>query len=215
MSCTYLCERTSSLELSPRTAAVLCWQPVGDSRCLVTFHHTAASVHILECGEENKCVSCSKSGGTAVAVHFLSPCVVQGGGRGVQNEKPLLPACTVLLSWQWCRGRGRALKLKPASSECFLIMRPPAVAARMLSGQFVTLLSGHFVKYMLALCSLVFMALRKSFDLDVSQAYRHLCGLDCAGRGGFFLLLICTTSQVLIFCKEFLLKRLVFVYRKL
>lgn len=56
------------------------------------------------------------------------------------------------------------------------------MAARMLLGQFVTLLSGYLVKYMLALCSLVFMALQKSFD--VSQAYCHLCGLDCVGRGG-------------------------------
>lgn len=60
------------------------------------------------------------------------------------------------------------------------------MASRMLLGQFVTLLSSCLVKYMFALCSLMFMALQKSFDLDVSQVYRQLCGLDCAGRGRRF-----------------------------
>lgn len=34
---------------------------------MVTLHHIAASVHISECREENKRVSCSKSGGAGVA----------------------------------------------------------------------------------------------------------------------------------------------------
>jgi len=83
------------------------------------------------------------------------------------------------------------------------------VAAGTLLGQFVALQSGHLVKYMLALCSHVY-----GFALDVSQAYRPLCGLDSVCGGGIILLLICTTSRVLILCKEFLLKILVFVYRK-
>lgn len=60
------------------------------------------------------------------------------------------------------RGQGKSLKAEVrVFGKCFLIMRPPAVAARMLLGQLVTLLSGHLVKSMLALCSLMALHLEE------------------------------------------------------
>lgn len=68
-------------------------------------------------------------------------------------------------------------------------MRPPAVA-RMLLGQFLSLPSGHLIKSVLALCSLIVLAWQKSSEVVVSQAYPHLCGLDHVRIGG-----ICSAAR--------------------
>lgn len=76
-------------------------------------------------------------------------------------------------------------------SKCCLKMRLPAVAARMLLGQFLSLLSGHLIKCVLALSSLMVLAWQRSSDVVVSQAYPCLCGLGHVRSGG-----ICSTAHL-------------------
>lgn len=65
------------------------------------------------------------------------------------------------------------------------------MAARMLLGQFLSLLSGHLIKCVLALSSLMVLAWQRSSDVVVSQAYPRLCGLGHVRSGG-----ICSAAHL-------------------
>lgn len=103
--------------------------------------------------------------------HVSTPWVQRGKWGCIQH---ILVTLCGSGRWCWSAGGkacpvlavvGKSLQAEVSVfSKCCLEMRPPAVAARMLLGQFLSLPSGHLIKCVLALCSPMVLAWQKSSD---------------------------------------------------